>query len=91
MPETNYKESAVAGQKWTRAIRVQIDNPLNGQPSIMFVEEEAINFGDSTITNLSGNLHAQFDSSNPLHVEIYTKLDQLYTLLREVRDAAITT
>ena len=89
MPDTpNYKESEITGQKWTRAVRVQIDNPINSTPSILFVEEEAINLGAKVITNLSGNLYTQFAPENPLHLEIYTKLNELYILLREARDVA---
>jgi len=89
METQNYKESSITGQKWTRAVRVQIDNLLNATPSILFVEEEAINLGERVITEMSGNLSAAFDLENPLHVEIYTKLNELYILLREARDAAL--
>ena len=85
----NYKQATVAGEKWTRAARLLVENPLNGRPSILFVEEEAINFGGKTITNLSGNLSTQFDENNALHLSIYAKLDELYILLREERDLAL--
>lgn len=84
MPD--YKESTIAGTKWQRAVRVAVENPLNGTPAIMFVEEEAVNLGDKVITNAVGHLTATFDQTSPLHVEIYTKLNELYTLLREARD-----
>jgi len=91
MPEINYKESAIAGTKWTRAVRVQIDNPYQAIPNILFVEEEAMQFGDKVVTNICGNLNAAFDLENPLHVEIYTKLNELYVMLREARDAEQST
>jgi hypothetical protein len=60
----NYKESAVAGTKYQRACRVLIDNPLNGTPSIMFVEEEVVSSGEGQeITRIVSNLSAPFDPS----------------------------
>lgn len=87
----DYKESTVTGSKWQRAVRVCIENPYNGTPSIMFVEEEAVNLGDKVITNLVANLSCAFDTNNVLHTELYTKLNELYVLLREERDAALVT
>lgn len=87
MPD--YKESTIAGTKWQRACRVVIENPLSGTPSIMFVEEEAINTGGKTITNLVANCGVAFDSADPKHIELYTKLNEIYTILREARDAQL--
>jgi len=86
--ETNYKQTDVAGEKWQRACRVQIDNPIGKNPSILFVEEEVVNLGDKQYTELVANLSAPFDVNNQLHVELYTKLNELYTLLRTARDEA---
>lgn len=85
----NYNESTVAGTKWTRACRVVVENPLNAAPSILIVEEDAINLDERVICNLSGNLSTTFDVENPLHLTIYEKLNELYMLLREARDTAI--
>lgn len=85
----NYKESEITGSKWQRAVRVQIDNPLDKTSSILFVEEEAINIGDRVITNIVSNLQCQMDVTNPIHVEIYTKLNELYVSLREARDTEV--
>lgn len=89
MDTTNYKESAVVGQKWTRARRVLVENALDAPPSILFVEEEVINIGERRISELSGNLSTVFDQTDPLHLAIYDKLNELYVLLREARDAEL--
>lgn len=39
----NYQYSAVTGESWLRAKRIVIDNPLNGIPSVKFVEERVVN------------------------------------------------
>lgn len=85
---SDYKESTIAGTSWQRACRVVVENPLNGTPSILFVEEQAINLGEQVISNLSGNLSTQFDAENQLHMAIYEKLNELYVILREARDMA---
>lgn len=85
----DYKETTVTGSKWQRAVRVVIDNPYNCLPSILFVEEELINTGDMIIPRLCSNLSAVFDPKNEIHIEIYTKLNELYILLREERDNQI--
>lgn len=87
---SNYKQSDVVGSKWQRVVRVVIENPLSSSPSIMFVEEEVINLGGQTFTNLVANLSVAFEADNPLHLEIYTKLNELYTIAREARDAGTT-
>lgn len=85
----DYKESSVAGTSWQRATRVVIENPYGGTPSVNIVEEKAINLGEQVISNLSGNLSTQFDAENQLHMAIYEKLNELYVILREARDAAV--
>lgn len=86
----DYKESNVSGTSWQRAVRVVVENPYGGIPSINFVEEKAINLDGNITTQLCSNLTTQFDAENPLHVDIYTKLNELYTLLREARDAEVS-
>lgn len=39
---SNYKETIIAGSRWTRACKVILDNPYQGVPSIFFEEEEVI-------------------------------------------------
>lgn len=83
---TNYNESEVLGTKWQRACRVIVDNPYGGVPTINFIEEEAINLGGNIITTPISNVDCTFDPNNELHTEIYLKLNELYVLLRTVRD-----
>ena len=83
----NYKENNISGKKWQRAVRVVIENPYQALPSILFVEEEVVEAEDNLFKQPCANLSTSFDMNNPLHVEIYTKLNELYTLLREARDA----
>lgn len=40
MPD--YQESQITGSRWKRACRINIENPLNGIPSVLFAEEEVI-------------------------------------------------
>ena len=85
----NYAESAIQGTKWKRACRVVVDNPYGATPSLMIVEEEAVNLGDRVITNICANLSTQFDPENPLHLDLYTKLNEVYTILRDIRDTPV--
>lgn len=89
MDTPNYKESTVTGEKWTRASQVFIDNSLGFTPKIKFVETEAINIGSQVIVNRVGSLETYFDPAETLHLDIYTKLNELYVLLREARDAEL--
>lgn len=90
MPNTpNYNEATILGQSWQRACRVVIENPYAAAPSIVFVEEKVYNLEDKVIREPVSNLNVQFDQENLLHVEIYTKLNDLYTQLREIRDTPV--
>lgn len=98
----DYKESTVAGTSWQRASRVVVDNPYGGVPTIMFVEEQAINIGDSIITKPVANLSCNFDPSATFlaidpttntptgqeisHGEVYGILYSLYMDLAAKRD-----
>jgi hypothetical protein len=53
-----------------------------------FVEEKVYNLGDRIIKEPVANLGVQFDPTDPLHIEIYTKLNEMYTILRDARDVA---
>lgn len=85
--DTNYNKSNIEGTKWQRACRVIIDNPFNQPPKITFIEEEIVNIGDNYINSIVDNCFIEFDSNNPLHTELYIKLNELYTILREERDS----
>lgn len=67
----NYKEADIAGTKWQRAVRVVVENPYEGTPSITFVEEEAINTGSEVsevVTRVVGNLSCQFNPESEFPV-----------------------
>lgn len=86
MDSPNYKESNIIGTKWQRVCRVVIENPLNASPSVLFVEEEVFNTGDKIITNLVDNILVEFNPEDLNHVDIYTKLNDVYTTKRVERD-----
>lgn len=60
MPD--YNESTIAGTRWKRAARINIENPLNGTPSVLFAEEEVLNLGagQEPVTRLMSNLSVPF-------------------------------
>jgi hypothetical protein len=88
---SDYKESTAPGTSWTRACRVSIENPHNGAPSLMFVEEEVTVIGDKTIIQPVSNLTAQMDPDNPTHVALYNSINDLYVVMRTARDEAAAT
>ena len=47
----NYQQTSVAGDCWTRAYRIEMDNPYgeNQQAKIKFLEEKLCNFSDGTV------------------------------------------
>ena len=59
---SDYQQSTITGTKWTRAVRANIENPLNGIPNILFAEEEVINIGEGVqpITRLMSNVSISF-------------------------------
>ena len=44
----NYKETAVAGSKWTRSWQVVVENKYNQAPNVCFFEETIVDVGDGT-------------------------------------------
>lgn len=99
----NYRETNIAGTSWQRACRVVIENPLNGTPHILFVEEQVVNVGDDRITRPVANVSCQFNPTatipiiNPetglptgataTHRDVYAILYSLYMQLANARDA----
>jgi len=90
MSEELYNAVPVIGQKYKRAVRVTIENALNELPRITFHEQDVIVDGEggsvATLPNDSCTLF--FDPAIPTHMEIYTKLNDLYIIAREARDLA---
>lgn len=61
---TDYRAADLSGQRWTRCARVQIENPLDGPPVALFIEEEALRVGvDEVVTRLSGS--CALEASDP--------------------------
>ena len=83
---TNYKETEVIGSKYKRAFEVKINNPKDGKPSLYINEQDCIQLGTETIYRNCGTLYCELNRENPLHMEIYEKLNQLYVELRTERD-----
>lgn len=89
MPETpNYKETTLSGSQYTRAVKVIIHNPRGEAPSLMMYEEDVAIINGAEIKTPAGALACDFDPTNQLHLDIYAKLNELYTILREARDQA---
>jgi hypothetical protein len=102
---SNYKQTDIAGEAWTRAKRVVIDNTLNQTPVIEFIEEKVISIDSEMIHKDTMNLVEPF--SNPLqefnvvnpttgeavrtatYAEVYELLHSLYLHLAIRRDAKI--
>ena len=89
MATTLYNSTPASGSSYQRAFSVYIDNPLNGTPSLSFVEEKVtlLDSGEAIHTQL-GHLSTKFDAANADHVQLYTLLEALYTTLHIARDAA---
>lgn len=61
---SDYRAAELSGQRWTRCARVVIENPLAGQPTAHFIEEEALLIGeDEVVTRLSGS--CALEASDP--------------------------
>lgn len=58
---SNYNETNITGQQWTRCHQVIVSNPLGGTPSVQFAEEAALSLGDKTLTSPAGVLQVPFD------------------------------
>jgi hypothetical protein len=59
----DYNESTVAGSKWTRCYRLQIDNKSGATPKVVFFEEDRIQLEDgSSISTNRGAIHVAFES-----------------------------
>lgn len=100
---SNYKQTVVSGEKYIRANRVVLENPLNGIPSALFIEEEIINIGGEIIRRPISTLSEQmldpttsFNLINPVddsiigtsdYQSIYVLLYSFHRHLAAIRDA----
>jgi hypothetical protein len=86
----DYKETTVTGTSWQRASRVIIENSLGQAPTMIFVEEEITNLANGKqLKEAIGTLNITFDPANPLHQELYEKINAQYVLVREARDSLV--
>lgn len=99
----NYQQNAIAGEAWTRAVRVVIENPLDQTPTVNFVEERIINLPDQQLRTLTGNVVEPFlDSAESFEIpdpetgavmgsatyqDVYVVLHALYRHCAAKRDA----
>lgn len=63
---SNYRQSAVAGDSWVRAVRVVAENPSEGTPAISFIEERILNLSGQKITQSVGNVSEPFTLENAM-------------------------
>ena len=83
-----YNATTVIGQKYKRAAVVTIENALGAIPKVIFHECDVVAMeGGTTVSTLpNDSCTAIFDINNPLHLDIYNKLNELYIVTREARD-----
>ena len=87
--EQNYKQNDVVGTTFKRVYQITINNPMDNTPSLVMQEQDVYNLADNkNIFQSCGSLYTTLDKENELHLAIYSKLNELYVLLREARDNA---
>lgn len=87
MPDTpNYNEVTISGTSWVRSHKVEIFNPYNGTPYLHINEQKIVTVGEEQMVKDMGNLVVSFDVNNPLHLQVYTVLNQIYIEERDKRD-----
>ena len=100
MPD--YKESQIAGKKWQRCYRIDLQNNSGAMPCAIFFEEERFTIGDESIGRPVGNMQVNFDQPlkkfpllNPAddsvigtaaHQDVYVLLYSLYRAVADERD-----
>jgi hypothetical protein len=103
MPD--YKQTSIAGQQWNRFSRIVIDNPRNGSPSVLCVEQEVIALAQGEVIRDIDNLNfpfdpnAQFDILDPatnlptgqtaIGAEVYALVFSCVMAMAAKRDAAL--
>lgn len=61
---SNYKQSAVTGESWVRAVRVVLENPLGGGAAATFIEETVVSTPAGNIMQAAGNVVEPFTVDN---------------------------
>lgn len=65
-----------------RTCRIVIEKPLGQTPVLMTFDEKIVD-GISTFT---GNMRAEYDSTNPLDVALYSAMEAKIISMRRLRD-----
>ena len=100
MPD--YKESAIAGRKWQRCFRIDLQNNSGQTPNAIFYEEERFTINAESIGKPVGHIQVAlntptktFQLLNPAddtvigqaqHQDVYVLLYSLYRALADERD-----
>ena len=100
MPD--YKELQIAGKKWQRCYRIDLQNNSGHMPCAIFYEEERYTVNDETIAKPVGHIQVNFDAPaktfdllNPStddvigaaqHQDVYILMYSLYRALANERD-----
>jgi hypothetical protein len=98
----NYRQTALSGERYTRAKRVVLETPLGGVPQAAFIEQDVLIVGEETITRDTGAINAAMTDPNtafPLlnpaddsvigeatYAEVYALIYSLYRKLAADRD-----
>jgi hypothetical protein len=101
----NYQPSSIAGERYVRAKRVILENPLGGTPSAAFIEQQALTVDGETITRDIGALNESMIDPNttfPLlnppddsvigqatYADLYALVYSLHRHLAGIRDANV--
>ncbi len=99
----NYRAEQVTAERWRRAKRVLIDNPLGGEAVVAFDEEEITVLEGKTTARPTATLNVTVDPLAEIHMRdpitgaltgttvthgfVYAVLYSLYRQLGEIRDA----
>lgn len=71
-----------------RTVRIFVEKPYGGTPSLMTVDESVtILPDDQEVHSVKGNMTVQFNAENTKHVALFTALEAVVLEMRAVRDA----
>ena len=82
----NYKEAMVDGKKYTRCHEIRIYNPDDNTPHLTMSEQDVFMVNGEKIYRPASSLYTVLNMEDPLHLELYSKIYELYVKLREARD-----
>jgi len=87
---SKYKQINITGESYVRADQVVIKNPLGGNPTVTFTEEQIINVADDVIKRAVSNVSETlvFDGDNANITEEVQVINPI--TLQEVEGATMT-